>query len=203
MRTRKGSALLAATVTVGMAALGLSQTASAATTTGAPTVIDVTSMSQIPTTHSKPAGQAVASVTYRVTMRNNHGGQCLDGDLNGIGNNGAKVQLWGCNGWDNQTWIWVPDAARGAGWYTILNAHGGQCLDGDLGRIGTNGDTVWLWSCNNWDNQAWGWNGSVLVNRNGGQCLDGDLGRIGTNGDTVWLWGCNGWDNQAWKLYQA
>ncbi|WP_152645033.1 RICIN domain-containing protein [Kitasatospora griseola] len=103
MRTRKGSALLAAGVTVGMVALGLSQTVSA-TTTGAPTVIDVTSMPQIPTTHSKPAGQAVASVTYRVTARSNHGGQCLDGDLNGIGNNGAKVQLWGCNGWDNQTW---------------------------------------------------------------------------------------------------
>lgn len=31
-------------------------------------------------------------------------GRCLDADLNTIANNGAKVQLWDCNGLPQQQW---------------------------------------------------------------------------------------------------
>ncbi|MDH6133831.1 hypothetical protein P3T37_003229 [Kitasatospora sp. MAA4] len=200
MRTRKSSALLAVAVTVGMAALGLAQTANAATA-GAPKVIDVTSVAQIPTVHSHLKGQVTPNVVYRLTMTNNHGGKCLDGDLNTIGNNGGVVQLWDCNGWNNQVWDWVPSTVNGAGWYTIQNDHGGQCLDGDLNGIPNNGAKVQLWGCNGWNNQQWAWGGATLVNGTGGQCLDGDLNTIGNNGGVVQLWACNGWDNQAWTTH--
>ena len=207
MRTRKGSALLAVTVTVSMAALGLVQTASAATpktptkaaTSGAPTIVHVTSLSQIPTAYNNRAGQATPNVAYSVTLRNAHSGQCLDGDLGTIGNNGAKVQLWACNGWDNQSWIFVPNPKFGPYFYTIENAHSGQCLDGDLNTIGSNGTKVQLWACNSGANQSFAWNpGNTLQAYLDGQCLDGDLNTIGTNGTKVQLWDCNGWDNQSW-----
>ncbi|WP_035803181.1 RICIN domain-containing protein [Kitasatospora mediocidica] len=53
------------------------------------------------------ATPAAANVTYHTgAFTNNDKGQCLDGDTNTIGNNGAKVQLWACNGWSNQSWTW-------------------------------------------------------------------------------------------------
>jgi hypothetical protein len=202
MRTRKGSALLAAVVAAGMAAIGLASAGSAsAVTYHEMQVVDVTSMSQIPTVHSHLKGAVTPNLVYRLTMTNDHSGKCLDGDLNTIGNNGGVVQLWDCNGWDNQTWLWVPSTTHGAGWYTIQNSHGGKCLDGDLNTIPNNGAVVQLWDCNGWNNQQWAWGGATLVNGTGGQCLDGDLNTIYNNGGKVQLWGCNGWDNQSWQTH--
>ncbi|MER8186025.1 RICIN domain-containing protein [Kitasatospora sp. NPDC094015] len=151
-----------------------------------------------------PAGLApsAAAVTYRTAkFTNNHGGKCLDGDLNTINNDGAKVQLWGCNGWDNQSWIWTPVSGQPIGYYTIQNGHGGKCLDGDLNTINNDGAKVQLWGCNGWDNQMWIWSGTTLRNAHGGKCLDGDLNTINNDGAKVQLWGCNGWDNQAWTWH--
>ncbi|WP_344446007.1 hypothetical protein, partial [Kitasatospora nipponensis] len=54
--------------------------------------------SQLPAATPNTAAQP--DIVYKTTaFTNNHGGKCLDGDLNTIGNNGAKVQLWDCNGW--------------------------------------------------------------------------------------------------------
>ncbi|MEV6013225.1 RICIN domain-containing protein [Streptomyces sp. NPDC051976] len=210
MRTRKGSALLAVTLTVGMATLGLVQTASAATpkaptkaaTSEAMTIVHVTSLSQIPTAYNTRAGQATPNVAYSVTLRNAHSGQCLDGDLNTIGHNGAKVQLWACNGRDNQSWIFVPNPTYGPYFYTIRNAHSGQCLDADTNTIGYNGTKVQLWACtgsSGGSNQSFSRPpGNTLQNYTDGQCLDGDLNTIGYNGTKVQLWDCNGWDNQSW-----
>ncbi|GAB2945407.1 hypothetical protein GCM10027280_37860 [Micromonospora polyrhachis] len=81
------------------------------------------------------------------TIRNNYGGQCLDGDRNTIPRNGAIVQLWACNGWTNQVWVWNGT--------TFRNYYGGQCLDGDRNTIPRNGSKVQLWACNGWTNQGW------------------------------------------------
>ncbi|MDH6131998.1 hypothetical protein P3T37_001383 [Kitasatospora sp. MAA4] len=180
-------------LTVGTSILALGSTAQAATPrdAGPPAVGSVQADSS-----------AMPNTVYHTgKFTNNHGGQCLDGDLNTIGKNGAKVQLWGCNGWDNQGWNWTPAPGQPAGYYVIQNGHGGQCLDGDLNTIGNNGAKVQLWGCNGWDNQTWIWNGSTLRNQHGGQCLDGDLNTIGNNGAKVQLWGCNGWDNQSWTWH--
>ncbi|MFJ9846905.1 RICIN domain-containing protein [Kitasatospora sp. NPDC101155] len=199
----------------GASALALATTAQAAPYSSAPAeqwptagpavgkqIVDVASPSQIPT-----AGPYAAStpdrpnITYRTkAFTNNHGGKCLDGDLNGIGSNGTKVQLWDCNGWDNQAWYWTPVEGQ-SGTYTLQNGHSMQCLDGDLNTINNNGAKVQLWGCNGWDNQNWTWNGSTLQNTHGHKCLDGDLNSINNNGAKVQLWGCNGWDNQNWTYH--
>ncbi|MQS16711.1 RICIN domain-containing protein [Streptomyces kaniharaensis] len=168
-------------------------------------VVDLDSPSQLP--HAGQSGppvftQAAPMVTYRTpAFTNNHGGKCLDGDLNTINYDGAKVQLWGCNGWDNQSWYWTPAPGLPVGYYTIQNGHGWKCLDGDLNTINYDGAKVQLWGCNGWDNQTWVWSGSTLQNYHGWKCLDGDLNTINYDGAKVQLWGCNGWDNQSWTWH--
>jgi hypothetical protein len=140
-----------------------------------------------------------ASYSFR-RVTNQWGYQCLDGDRGGIPRNGAKAQLWGCNGWDNQAWTLVQVSGMPIGYYYIQNGYGGQCLDGDRGQIPNNGARAQLWGCNGWTNQMWRWTGSRFVNYYGGQCLDGDRGQIPNNGARVQLWACNGWSNQGWTL---
>ncbi|WP_371494072.1 RICIN domain-containing protein [Kitasatospora sp. NBC_00374] len=217
-QNRFGFALLA-----GLSVLALSTAAQAAPHSAAPhntgpavaaattgpaagkQIVDVGSPSQLPAAPADGsaalAPQAV-TVTYRTpAFTNNHGGKCLDGDLNTINNDGAKVQLWGCNNWDNQSWYWTPAPGLPVGYYTIQNGHGWKCLDGDLNTINNDGAKVQLWGCNGWDNQTWYWTGSTLQNSHGWKCLDGDLNTINNDGAKVQLWGCNGWDNQAWTWH--
>ncbi|WP_327070191.1 RICIN domain-containing protein [Kitasatospora sp. NBC_01250] len=151
---------------------------------------------------ARPDDAMTPDVTYHTTaFTNNDGGECLDGDTNTIGNNGAKVQLWGCNGWSNQNWYWTPAPGQPTGYYTIQNGDQWQCLDGDTNTIGNNGAKVQLWGCNGWSNQTWIWNGSTLRNADKGQCLDGDTNTIPANGAKVQLWSCNGWTNQSWTWH--
>ncbi|MFI9270253.1 RICIN domain-containing protein [Kitasatospora sp. NPDC052896] len=170
-------------------------------------VVDLPSLAQLPTGGrrlvQKPATPASPETTYHTTaFTNNDGNECLDGDTNTIPHgNGAKVQLWACNGWSNQNWYWTPVAGMPVGYYTIQNGDGGMCLDGDTNTIPNNGAKVQLWGCNGWNNQRWYWNGSNLQNADGGECLDGDTNTIPNNGAKVQLWACNGWNNQKWTWH--
>ncbi|MFI1927978.1 RICIN domain-containing protein [Streptomyces sp. NPDC020377] len=202
MRKRILFAALGASAALGLVTAGTAAADGAGSGSAAPRVIDVTSVSQIPT-----AGEGIAAspaginAIFRLTMTNNEGGQCLDGDADTIGTNGTKVQLWGCHGGSNQTWLWAPAAGQPVGYYTIQSARGNQCLDGDLTQIPANGAKVQLWACNGWSNQTWLWHGATLTNLEGGQCLDGDLTQIPANGAKVQLWACNGWSNQNWTTH--
>ncbi|WP_329586213.1 RICIN domain-containing protein [Kitasatospora sp. NBC_01250] len=203
MRSRARSAVLAVSVTVCLGVAGVAQASahSSADSAAGPRIIKVASVSQIPTVSNH--AKVVPNAIYQVTMTNNDRGQCLDGDTNTIPNNGAKVQLWGCNGWSNQTWDWAPAAGYPAGYYSIQNNDRGECLDGDTNTIPNNGAKVQLWGCNGWSNQTWAWGGATLVNADKGECLDGDTNTIPNNGAKVQLWACNGWSNQNWTLHNV
>ncbi|MCX4759409.1 RICIN domain-containing protein [Streptomyces sp. NBC_01275] len=207
MRKRILFAVLGASAAIGLvtggtaSAGGVASADSTDTAAAGTRVIDVTSTSQIPTVKDGLGDQAGLRAIYRLTMTNNEGGQCLDGDADTIGTNGTKVQLWGCHGGTNQTWLWAPAAGQPVGYYTIQNSRGNQCLDGDLNTIPANGAKVQLWACNGWTNQTWLWHGATLTNLEGGQCLDGDLTQIPANGAKVQLWACNGWSNQNWTTH--
>ncbi|MER5867490.1 RICIN domain-containing protein [Kitasatospora sp. NPDC002040] len=145
------------------------------------------------------AGPSLTTTSYRTThLSNGNGGQCLDADLNTIGGNGTKVQLWGCNGWSNQTWIWTPVAGQPVGYYTIQTEKNYRCLDADLNTINGNGTKVQLWDCNGWDNQIWLWNGTTLQTKKNARVLDADANTIPRDGTKVQLWDRNGWANQRW-----
>ena len=63
-------------------------------------------------------------------------GECLDVQGSGTGN-GARVQLWGCNGSGAQAWRLRADG-------TLLNPQSGRCLDAGTGSVGAE---LRLWTC--------------------------------------------------------
>ncbi|MGC5010216.1 RICIN domain-containing protein [Streptosporangium sp. DT93] len=129
-------------------------------------------------------------------IRSHQNWRCLDADLGTIGPNGTKVQLWGCNGWDNQSWSYDVSS------HTIHSRENGRCLDADLGTVNANGTKVQLWDCNGWTNQKWIYDAvsHTIYSMHNGKCLDADLTTVNANGTKVQLWNCNGWANQKWTL---
>ncbi|GAB7188471.1 hypothetical protein ATKI12_8302 [Kitasatospora sp. Ki12] len=148
---------------------------------------------------AKPAAvRGLAALNYvgQYRFHSNYNGKCLDADLNTIGANGTKVQLWDCNGWTNQNWtIWTDGNID-----YIQSNYSGRYLDADLNTIGANGTKVQLWDFNGWTNQRWNAASYGWVNGYNGRVLDADLNTIGANGTKVQLWDSNSWSNQGWWL---
>ena len=141
------------------------------------------------------AGPAAAASFNWVSVRS---GRCIDADLNTIGANGTKVQLWDCNGQPQQRWTYYTNG-------TIKTAKSRKCLDADLNTIGRNGTKVQLWDCNGSRQQQWTFIGggvsgaSRLISQYNGRCLDADLNTIRRNGTKVQLWDCNSQSQQDWR----
>jgi len=136
------------------------------------------------------ASPAEAASGSAVTIKTN--GKCLDADLNRINNDGAKIQLWDCNGSNQQKWYW------GAG-NTIRSGFNGKCLDADANSGGVNGTKVQLWSCNGTAQQRWSKWGGQIRNSQWVKCLDADANTINSNGAKVQLWSCNNTNQQYWN----
>jgi hypothetical protein len=73
-------------------------------------------------------------------------GKCLDVSGNSTAD-GAKVQLWSCNGGANQNWQASTDGS-------LRNPRSGKCLDVSGGGS-SDGTLVNLWSCHGGANQKW------------------------------------------------
>ncbi|MFJ6674610.1 ThuA domain-containing protein [Actinosynnema sp. NPDC091369] len=113
-------------------------------------------------------------------------GKCVDVS-GGSSADGARVQLWSCNGGANQRWTVSGSTLR--------------ALDKCLDAAGTgNGAVVRLWTCNGGGGQNWtaGANGS-LVNPQSGKCLDAN-GGSSADGTQLIIWSCHGGTNQRWTL---
>lgn len=117
------------------------------------------------------------------------GGLCLDVDYPNMQNNGARIQVWQCNGTPQQHWVFV-----GA---TIRNANG-KCLDVDYPHMHENGARVQGWDCNGSPQQTWRMDGAALVN-GGGKCLDVHYPDLHNNGGRVQAWDCNRTPQQSWS----
>jgi Ricin-type beta-trefoil lectin domain len=76
--------------------------------------------------------------------------KCMDYDRNaGTINNGAKIQEWDCNGWDNQKWRLhrsYDDASHAN--FEVINLFSGKCLDMNIATGGGHpGDNLQGWQC--------------------------------------------------------
>lgn len=147
-----------------------------------------------PKTAGTMSAQATEEVTAYLVGPASDPDRCLDADLNTIGGNGTKVQLWTCNGNSaNQAWIitQIPE-----GYLRFQNVYSGRYLDADLNTIGRNGTKIQLW-----DYVAGGknqWFAATAVNGNedytrlqnvrSGRYLDADLNTQYRNGGVVQLW---------------
>src|SRR5882757_7207171 len=73
-------------------------------------------------------------------------GKCLDVS-GGSTANGAKIQLWDCNGTGAQQW--AANAAQ-----DIVNPQANKCLDA-TGPSSADGTPLQIWSCGGGANQKW------------------------------------------------
>jgi len=114
-------------------------------------------------------------------------GLCLDlaADSNA---DGAKVDIYTCNGTNGQQWTIEPNSTVQAD---------GKCLDVAGGGT-ANGTLVDLFTCNGSGAQVWQPQpDGALVNPQSGKCLD-DTGFSTTPGTQVQIWSCSGNANQSW-----
>ncbi len=115
-------------------------------------------------------------------------GRCLD-VMWGRADNGAPIQLWGCNGTNAQSWTLGPSGA--------LRANG-RCLDVPGGSTAS-GSVLQLWDCNGTGAQIWQPQGDgTLRNPQSARCLDVP-GGTAADGTRVQLWDCHAGPNQRWR----
>ncbi|WP_250214305.1 lectin [Acrocarpospora catenulata] len=114
--------------------------------------------------------------------------RCLD--VTGVSqNNGTQVQIWDCNGQNNQQWT-----STGSG---ELRVYGNKCLDVN-GAATADGTAVIIWDCNGQNNQKWRFNSDGSITAVGAnKCLDVS-GNGTANGTKVQIWSCHGGSNQKW-----
>lgn len=115
---------------------------------------------------------------------------CLDVDAANQKTNGARVQLWACNGSDQQLWF-----IRGG----RVVSFAGKCLDLAFPDLRKNGGHIQVWDCNGSIQQHWAPRDGGLRN-GGGKCLDVATAPDGNgrNGDVAQVWDCNGSVRQRW-----
>jgi len=120
-------------------------------------------------------------------------GKCLDVHAPDRGKNGGRVQVWDCNGEDQQTWIFREKA---------LMTTNGKCLDVQFDQQNKNGGRVQVWDCNGTPPQQWRMVGKTIRSAVG-KCLDVHFADQSKNGGLVQVWDCNGerqqrWSGQSW-----
>ncbi len=118
-------------------------------------------------------------------------GKCLNIVNNGTAN-GAKIQLWSCNGAANEQW----EIAGGDG--ELYNPVSGKCLE-DPSSSKNNGTQLDIWSCNGGAWQAWLLPGSPFESAVAGKCIN-DSGSSSANGAAIVSYTCNGASNEKLQV---
>jgi hypothetical protein len=136
------------------------------------------------------AGHAIAATGQAAPIVGAQSGRCVDVP-NSSTANGTQLQLWDCNGANNQSWTYTSTQQ--------LTVYGNKCLDAS-GRGTSPGTQVIIWDCNGQANQQWNVNtNGTITGAQSGLCLDAN-GAGTANGTKLVLWTCNGQSNQQWSL---
>jgi hypothetical protein len=116
--------------------------------------------------------------------------KCLDVDAGAQYRDGAKVQVWDCNGTLQQQWFLSGNEIRSGA---------GKCLDVDAGAQYKNGGRVQVWECNGTIQQQWRvFRGEIRSGVN--KCLDVPSPDQFRNGAPLQVWDCNGERQQSWRI---
>lgn len=145
-----------------------------------------------PTTPVSPPGAALpagASLGGGRPLVNAQSGECLDTSGSAF-INGAKEEIWTCNGSIGQAWSFSVGA--------LTVDRGAYCLD-VYGDQTADGSRVTLWTCDGGENQQWTLNASGnIIEVRSGKCLD-VTDALTARGTQVELWTCNGGRSQQWS----
>ncbi len=109
--------------------------------------------------------------------------KCLDIPA-GERDNKVQVQIYDCNGGDNQQWAFIPVDVQN-GWGMIKNLYSGKCLDVRAASMST-GANVQQYTCQGTDNQLWrrGPGNTLVQVKHSGLCI-GPSG--GNTGNKTWV----------------
>jgi hypothetical protein len=160
---------------------------------------------------------------YQIQVENGSG-KCIDADTTSAPANGTIVQVWDCNGQDQQLWDLAPGVTL-LGGVVLVNRYAsevaGHLVVLDLDSTG--GRSLQLWAYNGGSNQVWQGvnlqlldyiyhprtNDGVQPPRNtatgtigslsSGRCLDAKDAQSASNGGRVQMYTCHGHANQQWK----
>jgi GH25 family lysozyme M1 (1,4-beta-N-acetylmuramidase) len=124
----------------------------------------------------------------RTALVNPWSGMCL-ADPHFSMADSARMALWPCNGYTNESWTLPPGP--------VMSQIPGMCLD-DSGNQTANKTKVDIYGCNGTPAQTWlaETDGTVRIN---GKCLDVEHGDT-ASGSPVDLYACNGTGAQQWRL---
>jgi len=110
--------------------------------------------------------------------------------------NGNTVEIWECNGLENQLWYFT------AGSYEIqYGGDSSKCLDAGSGK----GKPLMIWDCNHQAQQKWGYDPNentvylASSQADASSCMDLAGGSV-THGTPVQLWDCSASWNQQWHI---
>ncbi|WP_306205316.1 family 16 glycosylhydrolase [Actinoplanes sp. RD1] len=121
-------------------------------------------------------------------LKSTFSGRCID-IPNGTATDGARLQMWDCNGSTAQKWTFQSDGT--------LRALG-KCFDPAGGAL-TNGTPIQIVTCNGNPVQRWTLSGAGdLVNISANKCVDIKDWNA-NNGAQLQLWDCGGTSNQKWS----
>jgi hypothetical protein len=127
-------------------------------------------------------------------------GRCLDVHAPDQFNDGARVQVWTCNGSNQQTWVIDEDGQ------SIISL-AGKCLDVHAPEQTIDGAKVQVWDCNGLLQQKWRTNVRQPVGAptrpimsGAGKCLDVHRFDQFKDGAKVQVWACNASMQQDWRV---
>jgi hypothetical protein len=143
-----------------------------------------------PTTTAGEVGNAGTSQLGTIDIH----GKCLNIVNNGTAN-GAKIQLYTCNGGANELW------EIAGGYAELYNPASGKCLE-DPSNSTKNGTQLDIWSCNDQPWQGWVLPGSPFESAVAGKCIN-DSGNSSSNGAAIVSYTCNGAGNEKLQVQTA
>lgn len=108
----------------------------------------------------------------------------------GTGTNGDPVQLYECNGFTSQNFLFEEGT-----WNIKWAQDQSKCIDVP-GEDYSSGNKLWLWDCNGHDSQKFGYDTEMMTifaaaSTDASMCIDIPGGQA-YNENQLWLWGCNG-----------
>ncbi len=145
---------------------------------------------------------AQAHVLWRVNLRVQHSGKCMDVKW-GWTDDKTDIWQWPCNGSLAQS-MYMGDS--GGGWHEFAFWNSGKCLDVKWGSH-DDGTPLWLWPCNGSDAQLFTvassvGGTSVLKNKGSGKCVEVEGGSM-DDGALLKQYPCDYASNQLWMLREV
>ncbi|WP_369392484.1 RICIN domain-containing protein [Streptomyces sp. CG1] len=129
-----------------------------------------------------------------VTLVNKSNGKCLEVE-NSSKSDGARVQMWDCNGQPGAKWEIL---STGFTTSKIVNVNSGKCLEIADSRM-DNGAPAQQWNCVYKDTQRWNVGTSTIENVNSAKFLEVSNGSA-DNGARVQQWSYANLEWQHWSF---